>query len=307
LPELCVVIGILALLIAMTVPPLLGARRQAIQTQCAAQLQALGKSLEHARTDFKFYPYWDDGGAPIRYTWIDLLVQRRYLDTAGNPSGDKDQRRAMQDGVRVGYCPADLLPDPLNEVRHPILNYPLDRNRRGVDYSYGIGAPLSAGGWAWAPSPGNSARSRRFRNYDRNTSGRLLAGDAYAAAIFNMSGDSLVRGIWNDPTQFDNTIAWGRHGEVGNAHLANLLFQDGHVQPVGYRAATPTPVNTMQQFVWYPGEPLTVDPEDQHDGQFYPSVPPPSLVSNPAGDTFPAELMPAWYTRNREWTRITHK
>ncbi|MBW7906680.1 MAG: type II secretion system protein [Phycisphaerae bacterium] len=306
MPELLVVIGILALLIAIAVPPLLSARRQAVQTQCGAQLQSLGQSLEHARTEYRFYPFWDDGGAPTRFTWIDLLTQRRYLQTAGSPNGAPGIRRPMQDGVRIGYCPADLMPDPLNEVRHPNLAYPLDRNRRGVDYSYGIGAPLSAGGWAWRPG-GNDARSRRFRDYDRNTAGRVLAADAYASVIYNLSGAALTSGIWNEPTQYDNTVAWGRHGLVSDGFAANILFQDGHVQTVSYRLRNAVPVNTAQDFVWRPGEPLTVNPDDEHEGQYYPSVAPPSAMSNPPGDVFPREMSPAWHTANREWTRITHK
>jgi prepilin-type N-terminal cleavage/methylation domain-containing protein/prepilin-type processing-associated H-X9-DG protein len=306
LAEMLVVIGLIALLIAITVPPLMGARRQALQTQCGVHLQALGKSLEHARTEYRFYPLWDDGGSPIRYTWIDLLTQRRYLEIGTAGAATATERRAMQDGLRVGYCPADVLPDGLNEARHGDLTYPLDRNRRGVDYSYGIGAPLSAGGWAWRPTSPQD-RPRRFRDWERNSAGRVLATDAYASAVFNLGGNALRSGIWNDPTQFDNTVAWGRHGIIGGGFGANLLFQDGHVQPLAYRLKDPLPINTAQYFVWYPGEPITVGPDDQYAGNYYPSAPPPSLLSNPPAETFPVELIPAWYTQNQNWTRITHK
>ena len=66
------VVGIVALLIAVILPPLQLARRKAIQTKCGAQLQQLGRALESARNEHGFYPLWDDGGTSIRYTWIDV-------------------------------------------------------------------------------------------------------------------------------------------------------------------------------------------------------------------------------------------
>ncbi len=318
LAELLVVVGVIALLIAITLPPLQLARRQAQQTHCAAQLQLLGFSLEHARYDYKFYPLWDDGGVPIRYTWIDLLVQRGYLETAGSaetrpPEGGAssgDLKRSPQDGVRIGYCPADQLPDPLNEARHSNLIYPLDRSRNGIDYSYGIGVPLSAGGWAWRPNASGLSdnRSRRFRDAERDTSGRVLVADANSSAVYNLSGNAVRSSIWNDPTQYDNTVSWGRHGYAqGSRPSANVLFQDGHVSTNAYDLGRSYAVNTARTFVWYPGEPVTVNPEDQYDGFWYPNVPPPSALDSPPGDVFPNELLPAWYTLNRGWSRITHK
>lgn len=312
LAELLVVVGILALLLAIMLPPLQLARRQAQRTHCAAHLQVLGKSLEQARNDHRFYPLWDDGGIPIRYTWIDVLVQTRYLDSAGGaPMGDRRDgagKRPTQDGQRVGYCPADELPDLLNEARHRNLIYPLDRMRNGVDYSYGIGVPLSAGGWAWRGGGSNDQRPRRFRDHELYTSQRVLAGDAWASAIYNLSGRAIHSGIWNDPTQYDNTVAWGRHGGLGGVQAsANLLLQDGHVGQVAYHAPAEEPVNTARQFVWHPGESVWVGPDDRYGDNYYPSAPPPSSLSDPPGDVFPDAMLPAWYTINRSWTLIAHK
>jgi len=312
LAELLVVMGILALLLAIMLPPLQQARRQAQRTHCAAHLQVLGKSLEQARNDHRFYPLWDDGGIPIRYTWIDVLIQTRYLESAGGAllgnRRDGAGKRPTQDGQAVGYCPADELPDLLNEVRHPNLIYPLNRMRNGVDYSYGIGVPLSAGGWAWRGGGSNEPQPRRFRGHDSYTSQRVLAGDAWTSAIYNLSGRAIHSGIWNDPTQYDNTVAWRRHGGPGGAQAsANLLFQDGHVSHVGYNVLAEEPVNTARQFVWHPGESVWVGPDDRYEDQFYPCTPPPSSLSNPPGDVFPDAMLPAWYTVNRGWTLIAHK
>jgi prepilin-type processing-associated H-X9-DG protein len=307
LAELLVVVGIISLLIAIILPPLQLARQKALQTTCSAQLQQLGRALENGRSECGFYPLWDDGGTSIRYTWIDVLIQRRLLSPVGGPGRAQRQRGYA---AHVGYCPADRLPDALNAARHNDLIYPPTRSRGGVDYSYGIAVPLSAGGWAWRPgqTPGGKLRPRGFRDYERHTAGRVLAGDAYAPAIYNLSGYALSSGVWNDPTQFDNTVAWARHlAPSPNPTSANLLFQDGHVSTVCYHGTRADPVNTAQAFVWSPGEPLAVGPADRYEDDWYPSQPPPSYQGDPPGDVFPVEMTPLWYTRTHRWTLITHK
>lgn len=316
LAELLVVCGIIALLLALFLPPLQLARRQALQTACAANLQNIGKALAHAKTETGFYPFWDDGGTPIRFTWIDVLLQRRFL-AAGAPEGvesavetsDSVSGRRVggiaSSGARVAYCPADEAPDIWNEVRHPQLTYPLNRARNGIDYSYGIGVPLSAGGWAWQPRA-SDGRQRRFRDAERFTSGRLLASDAFASAVFNLDGSFLITGQWSHPTQWDNRVAWGRHGLAGRP-ASNVLMQDGHVQSMIYEAHSDLPVNTVRAFVWQPGEPLGVGPDDSRDDFSYPNAPPPNIMSTPPFEKFPREMLPGWYTANRGWTLITHK
>ena len=307
LAELLVVVGIISLLIAIVLPPLQLARQRATQTKCSAQLQQLGRALESAHSEHGFYPLWDDDATPIRYTWIDVLIQRRLLSPAGSAAqvGMTRQRNA----AHIGYCPADRLPDALNAARHHDLIYPLSRSRGGVDYSYGIAVPLSAGGWAWRPGPTSDGEPhpRRFRDHERHTAGRILAGDAYASAIYNLSGHALSSRVWNDPTQFDNTVAWGRHSTLPDSAVANLLFQDGHVSSVRYGSARPDPVNTSQTFVWYPGEAIDVGPADHYEGNWYPDQPPPGYQTDPSGHVFPLELTPLWYTRTHRWTLIAHK
>ncbi len=318
LAEVLVVIGVIALLVAISLPPLQLARRQAMRTQCAAQLQQLGAALEQARSQFGFYPYWDDDGYPIRFTWVDVLVQLRLIGgrqrTSADASDDGEPVDKLVDGPvsnRLAYCPADELPDALNSVRYSNLIYPRTRERGGIDYSYGIGVPLSAGGWAWQPlgdSEGAVLMPRRFRGHERGTSNRVLAGDAYASMIYNLSGYALTSAIWNERTQFDNTVAWARHRISSDGKpVANLLFQDGHVAAVAFDRADAVAVNTSVHFLWQPGEAIDLTPAARIDGNLYPNQTPPSCLTDPPGDVFPNELLPAWYTQHNGWTLISHK
>lgn len=298
--ELLVVIGILSLLVAITLPPLQFARRQALQTRCAANLQQLGRALGTVHTEYEFYPMPDDGGSPIRYTWIDVLLQRRVI---------ADPRANIGSGrVGIGYCPSDRGPDPLNAARNSNLIYPPDRNQHGIDYSYGIGVPLAMGGWANrnAASP-IDGRQRYFLDSQRNTANRVLVADAYDSGIYNLSGNAMLSDIWNDPTQFDNTMAWRRHTTAnGILGSANALFQDYHVTTLRYDP-TPgqqTPINTTRAFVWQPGESVYVNPNDRIDDLYYPNQPPPNFSSIPQGEAFPDHLNPAYYTNRAGWTTI---
>lgn len=288
LAELLVVIGIIALLLAITVTPLNLARRQAMATQCAAQEKDIGIALRTAHDDYRYYPLWDDGGSPKRYTWVDVLVELRLIPD-----------------VQVAYCPEDPRPSPLNSARgryHQVL-YPGLEDAYGIDYSYGIGVPLSAGGQSWQRgfSDDDDPRPRHFDDSDRYTAQRLLVADADWSYVYNLNTDPLRGGDWSYPTQYDNTLAW-RHADF----TANALFQDGHVARIAWEIGADKPVNTSKVCLWYPGEPISVNHEYAHPktGNYYPDVPP---VDSAGMGMIPGEVVPRWYTAHLRWTQIYHK
>jgi prepilin-type processing-associated H-X9-DG protein len=286
--ELLVVIGIIALLLAIIIAPLNLARRQAMATRCAAQEKDIGIALRTARDDYGYYPLWDDGGSPQRYTWVDVLVELRLLPN-----------------VEVAYCPEDPRPSDLNaaRARHHQVLYPSEADTYGIDYSYGIGVPLSAGGQSWRRGFDREAdsRPRHFDDADRYTSQRLLVVDAHWSCVFNLNSDPTRSGDWSYPTQYDNTVAW-RHSN----RTANVLFQDGHVSRIAWKVGQDEPVNTSKVCLWYPGEPIAVNHEYAHptSGNFYPDVP---LVDERGNGVIPGEVVPVWYTSNAKWTQVYHK
>jgi len=282
LPELLVVVGIIALLISILLPPLQLAHRKAKEVRCAAQLHELGKALRNAETEWKFYPIWDDLGTPNRYTWVDVLLQRKFISRSD-----------------LGCCPMDPRPGELNAARGRFFEV-TQRHRPGtpgIDYSYGISVPLSAAGWRWTQSITGDPRVRRFDGHEQHPAGRVLAADASWSFIYNLSGEALRGHEWSYPTQYDNTVDW-RHANAG----ANAAMQDGHVEPLRYNLTTPEPINTSKVFVWQPGEPLTVGPDDNIAGLYYPNVPPVNLETGASSSGFPAEMVPGYYTHYRLWT-----
>jgi prepilin-type processing-associated H-X9-DG protein len=287
------------MLIAIVIPPLHFAHRQAKQTQCSANLKSLGTGCGamHAQIDTEFYPLWDDSRRAgtyadwrICYTWIDVLLQMNMIN-----------------GPQGGYCPEDQRPDLFNRARgeQERVLYPGKELVPGIDYSYGIGVPLSAGGWAWNPdyADPDDPGPRYFADHDQNTAGRVLAGDASWSCIYNLNGAGLLTGAWNDPTQFDNTVAWQRHPGFG----ANLLMQDGHVATVRYRLGTERPVETQKNFVWYPNEPIDVNHNSGLEGNYYPDHPPVNFDHPSFDDPFATELIPEFYTVNRLWKYQKHQ
>jgi len=276
-----VVIGIIALLLAIMLPPLQAAHKQATATTCRARLREIGAALQNTLTEYRYYPVWDDGSNPYRFTWIDVLVQQHELATR-----------------RAAYCPDDPRPDYINSARghHHRVLYPGRPDTYGIDYSYGIGVPLASGGWNWRPGYGDGLR-RVLVDHEKYPAERLLAADSTWSAVYNLSGDALENHDWSYPTQYDNTIAWRHPGPAANA-----LFQDGHVERIVYNLVSAEPINTSKVFLWYAGESANVNPSDQHGAYYYPNTPPANLRTGEAAPGYPYEMLPGHYTSNMLWT-----
>ena len=98
LVELLTVIGIIAILTALILPALAGARRAAQATQCASNLRQLTTAMVNYSVEFKGY-FPPNVGAMKMY-WYNQAAIGRYLKAASPPGSDQ-----CINGVFV--CPAD--------------------------------------------------------------------------------------------------------------------------------------------------------------------------------------------------------
>ncbi|MCP4251716.1 MAG: type II secretion system protein [bacterium] len=294
--ETLVVMGVFIVAGAVAVPTLTRVRQDSQADICAKNLASVNYALGMLQSDFPgwYAPKYDDAFATHGSghfnrlaTWLDVLCQLSYI----NPN-------MYIDGNSPAYCPADQMPDPINEQRGTAWQYRYPYalgGGYGVDHSYAISMPYSS-----------AANPTDFPCWDPDghPDGRVIAADGWWTWTHNFGGVALVSGRWDDPLWGSNTIGY-RH-----KFAANLLHRDGHVVLVAYDidptdyapVCNESGVDTTQHFMTRPGEPLQVHP-------YVPSHwndcdnPPPGCVEYPMGSgALPDQLNPEWYTANNAWT-----
>lgn len=96
LVELLVVVGIIAVLIAVLMPSLTKARQQAFQLMCASNLRQIGLAMVQYQQDYRgyllttipWYPNYPPGGSmnqpdsPYKISWLGFLWEKNYLHAA---------------------------------------------------------------------------------------------------------------------------------------------------------------------------------------------------------------------------------
>ncbi|MCP4247594.1 MAG: prepilin-type N-terminal cleavage/methylation domain-containing protein [bacterium] len=293
LVELLVVVSIIALLISILMPSLKCAREQAKLAVCGSNLHQLGLGLQYGFEEFKAYPRWDDGltcaggGHFGRIaTWIDVLFAKKYI---GNN--------------KLGYCPKDALPDPINRLRGTSWGFKYPHalgGGGGADHSYGIAVPLASYGGKTADM-----------DYEREKFGsnRVIASDGWWTWMHGFGARGLLSRQFDDPFWGSNTVGW-RHGCNNKQPRANFLFKDGSVSALSmnlsdrYQDGSLRGLGTTHAFFWRQREHTDIHPfvsgYNDIDVNEVPFEGGPHAY--PEGVyTWPDELDPNWYTLNHQW------
>jgi prepilin-type processing-associated H-X9-DG protein/prepilin-type N-terminal cleavage/methylation domain-containing protein len=234
LMELLVVVGIIAVLVAVVMPVLGRAREHADRVVCAANLRSIGQALTMYVQQSRFYPAYASRGEPIRYTETLFVIWPTRL-------------RPFLSGVQeVFNCPSQ---DPENYWRRTDRGDPVPSGRipaRGMPLRFGYETD------EWL------LQDHRVRScYGYNGFGYTLAGDddpierqrglgSYVSTI----GDARFRELRASRVKVASEmiaaadtgrrsrsfVIESRSGFGGAAPTpthrggANVLFCDGHVQ-----------------------------------------------------------------------------
>lgn len=211
LVELLVVISILALLIAILLPSLRGARRVSKRVACAGQLRSIGQSLRMYLNDSEdFLPVvepvpsipFDPANPRPSIVQVLLPYVRKFAEQADTTTN------GVIAGEKVFHCPADT---PGNGPRRP----PPNRNKtyfetEGSSYTFNTflhrlvdSASMFGGSFTKPVKLSEVVRSQRAQ--------RVFGGVAPEEQIW------LMRDYV------------GLHGKDGDQHRTNFLYVDGHV------------------------------------------------------------------------------
>ncbi|MFZ2654613.1 MAG: prepilin-type N-terminal cleavage/methylation domain-containing protein, partial [Victivallales bacterium] len=195
--ELLVVIAIIAILAAMLLPALKGAKEMAKGITCLGQMKQIYLSFQtYADTYPVYFPPITTTTNPTYYDWA-----RQLWEVEGNP--DYLSCLESKAGVSLFFCPSCR---PLSDNRFDRL-------------TYGVTTSGTSGGVTCATSPNNPASYGQVRRPSQT----MVIGDVSLGDYWNSSSSNYMRGwscVWR---------GWLGSGFLGRHQGGdNLLYVDGH-------------------------------------------------------------------------------
>jgi prepilin-type N-terminal cleavage/methylation domain-containing protein/prepilin-type processing-associated H-X9-DG protein len=225
LVELLVVLGIIAILLAILLPSVSGSRQRAVATKCASNVRQSVQTLHLYANDNngKFPPYFNIND-PSGLSWCDYL--RPY--TVNLKANDTSNKGRRWDPTSIFNCPAVKVDK--NFKVNPLAPY-------GVDYASTIGYTFAV----------TASRWRYARSKVPAASEVIMVGDMNVTDDDRMSTADGYR--IETAANVDSWQLSGNGGQVAARHedKANMAFVDAHVEPMSTNDLT----RAGTKWIWY--------------------------------------------------------
>jgi prepilin-type N-terminal cleavage/methylation domain-containing protein/prepilin-type processing-associated H-X9-DG protein len=247
LVELLVVIGIIAVLVALLLPSLHKARQQAITAKCLSNLRGIGHGINTYAADYKgaLVPGWvasvSGGGAGLD-NYATILVGMKYLPAPQAPTVGSDLD-AIDDGQSIFFCPEGLPtkhetgagangPFPPVSMTDGVGRWCWRRQSQEVDPGWtktGVIVDTWYGINMINNTTSNQAKPFPFRKLRYQTVGTAIVLEGEWTKLSSIKNQSDLTIMFDGLRWLDGefTALSFRHN---NNRTANFLFADGHCE-----------------------------------------------------------------------------